>query len=185
MRDKSPTIAKSRGEIVAETTFWPARVLLLAMVSASPWYYGSVTWQAQTFYMPAGIAILVLAMTGAVLRKEAIACFVAAGMDYAPLDEYTARVNSHYKAQPVGGLARTGSSTLQSVLRGHTTVEVDYLNGEIELLGVLHGLPTPYNSAVRKMAVEMAARGMPPGSRTLDDVRRLAQTNAATPPRSL
>lgn len=119
------------------------------------------------------------------LRKEAIACFVAAGMDYAPLDEYTARVNSHYKAQPVGGLARTGSSTLQSVLRGHTTVEVDYLNGEIELLGVLHGLPTPYNSAVRKMAVEMAARGMRPGSRTLDDVRRLAQTNAATPPRSL
>ena len=113
------------------------------------------------------------------LRNEAIACFDAAEIDYAALDEYTSRVNSHYKAQPVGGQARTGSSTLQSVMRGHTTVEVDYLNGEIELLGALHGVPTPYNSAVRRMAVEMAARGMEPGSRTLDDVRGLAQGIAA------
>ncbi|MEP6870452.1 MAG: 2-dehydropantoate 2-reductase N-terminal domain-containing protein [Anaerolineaceae bacterium] len=116
------------------------------------------------------------------LRNEAIACFDAAGIDYASLEEYTARVNSHYKAQPVGGQARTGSSTLQSVLRGHTTVEVDYLNGEIELIGALRGVPTPYNSAVRTMAVEMAARALPPGSRTLADVRRLA---AASSPRTL
>lgn len=113
------------------------------------------------------------------LRNEAIACFEAAGMDCAPLEEYTARVNSHYKAQPIGGQARNGSSTLQSVMRGHTTVEVDYLNGEIELIGALHGVPTPYNSAVRRMAVEMAARGIAPGSRTLDDVRRLAESLAA------
>jgi len=113
------------------------------------------------------------------LRNEATTCFDAAGMDYAPLEEYVARVNSHYKAQPVGGQARTGSSTLQSVMRGHTTVEVDYLNGEIELIGALHNVPTPYNSAVRAMAVEMAAHGMAPGSRTLEDVRRLAETVAS------
>ena len=116
------------------------------------------------------------------LRSEATACFDAAGLDYAPLEEYTARVNSHYKAQPIGGQARTGSSTLQSVMRGHTTVEVDYLNGEIELIGALHGVPTPYNSAVRAMAVEMAAHSLAPGSRTLADVRRLAET---TTPRIL
>ena len=115
------------------------------------------------------------------LRTEATNCFDAAGIDYAPIEEYTARVNSHYKAQPVGGQARTGSSTLQSVLRGHTTVEVDYLNGEIELLGALHGVLTPYNSAVRQMAVEMAASGREPGSRTLDDVRRLAEKATAAP----
>ncbi|MEP7216700.1 MAG: 2-dehydropantoate 2-reductase N-terminal domain-containing protein [Anaerolineaceae bacterium] len=116
------------------------------------------------------------------LRTEATACFDAAGMEYAPLEEYVARVNSHYKAQQVGGEARNGSSTLQSVMRGHTTVEVDYLNGEIELIGALHGVPTPFNSAVRAMAVEMAARAIPPGSRTLADVRRAA---AATTLRTL
>ncbi|MEO6397481.1 MAG: 2-dehydropantoate 2-reductase N-terminal domain-containing protein [Tepidiformaceae bacterium] len=113
------------------------------------------------------------------LRNEAIACFEAAGMEYAPLEEYSARVNSHYRAMPIGGQARTGSSTLQSVMRGHTTVEVDYLNGEIELLGGMHGVATAYNSAVREMAVEMAALGMAPGSRSLEDVRSLALRKAS------
>ena len=108
------------------------------------------------------------------LRDEGLACYAAAGIEATPLPEYVDRVQKHYSAKPVGGEARGASSTLQSVLRGHTVVEVDYLNGEIELLGKLHGVPTPYNTVVRRLAVEMAAKGEQPGSKTLEDVVRLA-----------
>ena len=67
----SPETSKSLSELIAEVLFWPARILLLALLVASPWYYGSVTWQAQTYYLPAAIVIVVLAIAGALLRKEA------------------------------------------------------------------------------------------------------------------
>jgi 2-dehydropantoate 2-reductase len=110
------------------------------------------------------------------LRSEAAACYEAAGIQAVPQDEYTERVQSHYKAMPVGGQQRNGSSTLQSVLRGSSTIEVDYLNGEIELLGKLHGVPTPYNSTVRRAATLMAARGDKPGSLPLEELMRMAAT---------
>ena len=47
--------------------------------------------------------------------------------------------------QPIAGRERAGSSTRQSLARGTATVETDYLNGEIALLGRLHGVPTPVN----------------------------------------
>ena len=67
----SPETSKSLSELIAEVLFWPARILLLALLVASPWYYGSVTWQAQTYYLPAAVVIVVLAIAGALLRKEA------------------------------------------------------------------------------------------------------------------
>jgi 2-dehydropantoate 2-reductase len=63
---------------------------------------------------------------------------------------------------------------LQSVLRGHPTTEVDYLNGEIELLGKLHGVPTPLNSTVRAVATRMAANGEKPGTLTVEQLRAQA-----------
>ncbi len=42
------------------------------MIFASPWYYGSVTWQAQTYYLPAAALILLLAIIGALLCNETI-----------------------------------------------------------------------------------------------------------------
>ena len=93
------------------------------------------------------------------LREEAVRCYEAAGIVATPADEYVARVQRHYKSAPVGGTPRSGSSTWQSVLRGHTTVEVDYLNGEIVLLGALHRIPTPHNSIVRRLAVAAARAG--------------------------
>ncbi|MBA4180666.1 MAG: 2-dehydropantoate 2-reductase [Anaerolinea sp.] len=112
---------------------------------------------------------------GQILRNEGAACFEAAGMKYTSLEEYTARVNGNYKSLPIDGQARSASSSLQSILRGHQTVETDYLNGEIELLGRLHGVPTPYNSAVRQLAVKVAAEGIPPGTLTLDDIEAAAR----------
>jgi 2-dehydropantoate 2-reductase len=83
----------------------------------------------------------------------------AAGIDVATPEEVAARVTPYYTAAAVGGKPRTASSTLQSVLRGFTTIEVDYLNGEIVLLGKTFNVHTPINSVLRRMATEFAATG--------------------------
>lgn len=70
VKAKSSKVAAPPSQLIAEIIFWPARILLLAMVVASPWYYGSVTWQAQTYYLPVAAVTLVLAIIGAMLRKE-------------------------------------------------------------------------------------------------------------------
>ena len=63
----------SNGPLLAEILFWPARVLLLAMVFASPWYYGSVTWGAQLYFVPITVIVFVLALTGAAIRRDSVA----------------------------------------------------------------------------------------------------------------
>lgn len=117
---------------------------------------------------------------GQKLRDEGARCFEAAGMAYTSVEEYSTRVNGNYKAMPIDGQPRSASSSLQSILRGRQTVETDYLNGEIELLGRLHGVPTPYNSAVRRLAVSAAANRTPPGTLSLDDIEAEAQHAAAS-----
>jgi 2-dehydropantoate 2-reductase len=71
-------------------------------------------------------------------------------------------VTRHYRAVPVGGEVRGGGSTWQSLVRGRP-LEVDWLNGEIVLLGAEHGVPTPVNAALRRAANAAAASGMKPG----------------------
>ena len=44
------------------------------------------------------------------------------------------------------------------------TVEADYLNGEIVLLGRQHGVPTPVNELLQRTANPLAAEQAPPGS---------------------
>jgi 2-dehydropantoate 2-reductase len=109
------------------------------------------------------------------LREEAAACYAAAGIEWTQPDEYQRRVSDHYRSQPIDGKARGASSTWQSVLRGHSTIEVDYLNGEICLLGRLHGVATPYNDLVRRQAVAMAAGLAQPGSMTVEELVRSAK----------
>lgn len=58
---------------------------------------------------------------------------------------------------------RGGSSTWQSVTRG-TSVEIDYLSGEIVLLGRLHGVPTPANELIQRTVHDVVRRGLPAGS---------------------
>ena len=47
------------------------------------------------------------------------------------------------------GERRGGGSTWQSLARGTGSVEADQLNGEIVLLGRLHGVPTPVNALLQ------------------------------------
>ncbi len=113
------------------------------------------------------------------LRAEGEACYRAAGIAYVSQEEYAERVTRHYRAVPVDGEARTGSSTLQGILRGGRTTEVDFLNGEIVLLGRQHGVPTPANRLVRELATRIAAAGTGPG--TMSPAELLARiVNAAS-----
>jgi 2-dehydropantoate 2-reductase len=59
---------------------------------------------------------------------------------------------------------RGGGSTWQSLRRGTGDVEVDYLNGEVSLLGRLHDVPTPVNDLLRDVTWRLAAVGAEPGS---------------------
>lgn len=115
-------------------------------------------------------------------RKEAMAVYAAAGLASTSPEDYAARVTAFYKAAPVGGEARSASSTLQSVLRGHQTTEVDYLNGEIELLGKLHGAPTPHNTVIRGVATKMATTGEQPGTVSIDELQAMVRELQAAPP---
>ena len=102
----------------------------------------------------------------AALGVEARAVFAAAGIDPADLKTETTADLSGFTVRPVAGHERPGHSTWQSLARGGTP-ETDYLNGEIVLLGRLHGIPAPLNAAVQNRVRRAVAEGAAPGS--LDD----------------
>jgi 2-dehydropantoate 2-reductase len=114
------------------------------------------------------------------LRAEATACLDAAAIDYIPLEELVAIGREHYRSGDIEGAPRGGGSTWQSLARGTGSVEVDYLNGEIALLGTLHGVPTPYNRAVQQLLHELVAAGNAPGSCSLEMIEARARQLGAS-----
>jgi 2-dehydropantoate 2-reductase len=62
------------------------------------------------------------------------------------------------------GAAPPGGSTWQSVTRETGSTEVDYLAGEIVLLGRLHGVPTPACELVQQVTNDLARRRARPRS---------------------
>jgi 2-dehydropantoate 2-reductase len=102
-------------------------------------------------------------------RAEARACFAAANLSCSTEAEDAAR-RAGYASKPIEGATRSGGSTWQSLARGATTLETDYLNGEIALLGRLNNVPTPVNEALQRIAAEAAAAGHAPGSMSLDEL---------------
>jgi 2-dehydropantoate 2-reductase len=108
------------------------------------------------------------------VRQEAIDCFTAAGISFATQEEYRDLVSSHFTQAEIPGSERGGSSTWQSLAKGSSRLETDYLNGEIVLLGRLHGVPTPYNAALRRLSQQLAGEGRSPGSYGVADVESLA-----------
>jgi 2-dehydropantoate 2-reductase len=96
-------------------------------------------------------------------RREAESVFDAAGISMIGIEEDKRRrrgLRSVYSTTA----SRSGGSTWQSLARGTGTVETDYLNGEIVLLGRLHGVATPVNERLCARARESALRRSPPGS---------------------
>jgi 2-dehydropantoate 2-reductase len=65
---------------------------------------------------------------------------------------------------------RGGGSSWQSLKRGLGTIETDFLNGEIVLLGRLNGIPTPANAMLQRLANEAARTKMAPGGISAQDL---------------
>ncbi len=106
------------------------------------------------------------------LRAEAEAVFEAAGIDCASQEEERARRGDLMKSAAVAGQERVAGSSWQSLARGTGNIEADFLNGEIVLLGRLHGIPTPANLILQHLANDLAARGGEPQSIPLAEVKR-------------
>ncbi len=109
---------------------------------------------------------------GRALRAEALACYTAAGIDFVPLRDYIARNSALYTPVELADAPRIGGSTFQSLQRGAPDVETDYLNGEIALLGRLHGVATPLNSLLQTLARDVIERRIEPGSLRWTDIAR-------------
>ncbi|MDE3096338.1 MAG: 2-dehydropantoate 2-reductase [Chloroflexota bacterium] len=114
------------------------------------------------------------------LRDEAVACYRAAGIAWASDEEMDARRQDALRLRPVGGKPRGGGSTWQSIARGAGSVETDFLNGEIVLLGRIHGIPTPANAALQRVAQRLVRERLGPGSIAPDDLRREIAAEAAS-----
>lgn len=98
------------------------------------------------------------------LKNEALTCFAAAGIDCAGRDEVRERQAGVYRLGEVPGFPRGGGSSWQSLARGADSLETDFLNGEIVLLGRLHGVATPANALCQALAWRLLREGLAPGS---------------------
>ena len=96
-------------------------------------------------------------------REEGEQVLAAAGIDYVSEEEDRARRGDLLRMAPIDGQRREGGSTWQSLVRG-LPVEVDFLNGEIVLLGRLHGVPTPVNTLLQQTTHDAVANRTPPNS---------------------
>jgi 2-dehydropantoate 2-reductase len=63
-----------------------------------------------------------------------------------------------------------GGSTWQSLVKGATSIETDYFNGEVIMLGRLHGVPTPTNEFLQRYAARLLGREVRAGSVTPEEL---------------
>ncbi|WP_201300045.1 ketopantoate reductase family protein [Nocardioides sp. AX2bis] len=94
-------------------------------------------------------------------RAEGEALFVALGLPCTSAAEDRLRRGDLIRRRD--DVDDDGGSTWQSLTRG-TASEIDYLAGEVVLLGRLHGVPTPVNAAVQALTRRLAASGGRPRS---------------------
>jgi 2-dehydropantoate 2-reductase len=104
------------------------------------------------------------------LVDEGRAVLQAAGIAFASPEEDAERRSDLSRMRPIDGQRRAGGSSWQSLARGLGSIETDHLNGEIVLLGRLHGVPTPANELVQRLANEAARARVPPGSTAAADI---------------
>ncbi|WP_248958588.1 ketopantoate reductase family protein [Sphaerisporangium perillae] len=114
------------------------------------------------------------------LLAEGRAALAAAGIACTSAEEERRTRGDQVNETAVAGVDRPGGSSWQSLAKGSGSIEADYLNGEIVLLGRLHGVPTPANETVRRIANEFARERRSPGSMTVSALLKLVEEEAAT-----
>jgi 2-dehydropantoate 2-reductase len=103
--------------------------------------------------------------------KEALA---AAGIEAVSSEEDRERRGDHLQMAATASGEWQGGSSWQSLARGAGSIEAEYLNGEIALLGGLHGVPTPVNELLQRLALRAASEGTAPGSMSLEELSEMA-----------
>jgi len=104
---------------------------------------------------------------------EGAAVLDAAGIVAASESKSAAARGDQVRIGMVDGAARTWNSSWQSLARGTGSIEADFLNGEIVLLGREHGVPTSVNQVLQRLANQAARERRAPGTMTPDDINRL------------
>jgi 2-dehydropantoate 2-reductase len=104
---------------------------------------------------------------------EGTAVLNAAGIAYTSQEESAAARGDQVRIQPVNGSTRRGGSSWQSLTRRTGSIEADFLNGEIVLLGRELGVPTPVNEVLQRLANQAARERKPPGFATAGQVMAL------------
>ena len=135
-------------------------------------------WKYRKLILNLGNAVQALCASGGGelvrrARAEGEACLRAAGIDVASEAEDRERRGELLRIGSIAGRARPGGSTWQSLTRARGSIETDYLNGEIVLLGRLHGVPTPVNALLQRLAAQAARERRPPGGFSEDALLRL------------
>ena len=156
--DASSLVAEARPDIMA----WKYRKLLKNLGNAPQALIGAETSRETVV----GMAV-----------EEGERVLAAAGIDVVSAADDGQRRGDLLQVGPIPGRSRTGGSTWQSLQRGLGSVETDYLNGEIVLLGRLHGEPTPVNALLQRLMRTAVAQGAMPGSLTEAEI--LAQLPSA------
>jgi 2-dehydropantoate 2-reductase len=113
-----------------------------------------------------------------IVRDEGAAALKAAGIPFVDTEEDSARRADIMTMRPIAGERRGGGSTWQSLARGLGSVETDYLNGEIVLLGRLHGVQTPANELMQRVTAQAARDGVEAGSVSPDELLAVLQESA-------
>lgn len=101
------------------------------------------------------------------VRAEGEAVLAAADIPVVGADEDVRRRGDLLRGRT---RAEAFGSSWQSLARGTGAIETDHLNGEVVLLGRLHGVPTPANEALRRIALQLARTGGPPRSLDAQDL---------------
>ena len=102
---------------------------------------------------------------------EGRACFEAAGIVTLDQAQSTRRFANLLPLKQVDGAGFPGGSTWQSLAQEAAETEIDYLAGEIVLLGREYDVATPINSAMQKLVKHMAIKGMQPACLAPEELR--------------
>jgi 2-dehydropantoate 2-reductase len=98
----------------------------------------------------------------------------------ASVEEDRARRADHLQMRTTDSGAWSGGSSWQSLARGTGSIEAEFLNGEIVLLGALHGVATPVNALLQRLALLAAAGGGQPGTWGIDELSEAAGIRSDT-----
>jgi 2-dehydropantoate 2-reductase len=107
-------------------------------------------------------------------QREGTEALAAAGIAVATSEEDRERRDGYLQLAPTSSGEWQGGSSWQSLARGTGSIEAEFLNGEIVLMGALHGVPTPVNALLQRLAIRAADEGAAPGAWRIEELSALA-----------